>query len=114
MAQQRRRLSDIIFGRNTQQKRYNFFADDYPISNSGYMQGYSSKAGLFDINSLGSGQSNSAVTSCLNVLSRSFAEARLVINTKNQDGEVEYVPNHPLEQLMVYPNEFMTGDLLAS
>lgn len=114
MAQQRRRLSDIIFGRNTQQKRYNFFADDYPISNSGYMQGYSSKAGLFDINSLGSGQSNSAVTSCLNVLSRSFAEARLVINTKNQDGETEYVPNHPLEQLMVYPNEFMTGDLLAS
>ena len=117
MAEERRKLSDIIFGRSTirdDRKRYNFFADDYPVTSSSYIQGYNTQAGMFDINTLGNGASNSAVVACLGVLSRSFSEGRLVVNKYTEEGDQEYVPNHPLEVLMKKPNQYMTGDVLSS
>jgi len=114
LAEERRKLSDIIFGRATNRKRYNFFADDYPVTSNSFIQGYQTQAGLFDVNNLGNGASNSAVVACLGVLSRSFAEGRLVVNKYNDEGEQELVPNHPLEVLMKKPNKYMTGDILAN
>jgi HK97 family phage portal protein len=116
LAEERRKLSDIIFGRATSadRKRYNFFADDYPVTSSSYIQGYNTQAGMFDVNNLGNGASNSAVVACLGVLSRSFSEGRLVVNKYTEDGDQEYVPNHPLEVLLKKPNPYMTGDVLGS
>lgn len=117
MAEERRKLSDIIFGRALRvenRKKYNFFADDYPVTSSSYIQGYNTQAGAFDVNSLGNGASNSAVVACLGVISRSFAEGRLIVNKYTEEGDQEYVPNHPLEVLMKKPNKYMTGDVLAN
>ncbi len=112
MAKERRTFRDILSGKPTY-KRYNFFADDYPISSSSYVQGYNTEAGMYDLENLGNGGWNSAVVACLQVLGRSFAEAKLVVQNNNIDGESEYVPNHPLEALMKKPNKFMSGDLIS-
>lgn len=112
MANERRTIRDIIFGK-TNVKRYNFFADDYPISSSSYVQGYNTEAGMYDLENLGNGGWNSAVVACLQVLGRSFAEAKLIVEKYNEVGEEEYVPNHPLEALMKKPNKFMSGDLIS-
>lgn len=112
MAQDRRRFRDIVFG-NRNEKRYNFFADDYPINNTTFAQGYNTEAGMFDVKNLGNGGYNSAVVACLNVLGRSFAEAKLIVNIKDENGGMEYVPNHPLEDLFKKPNKYMSGDLIS-
>ena len=112
MAENRRTLRDIIFG-ETRVKRYNFFADDYPISTNSYVQGYNTEAGMYDLENLGNGGWNSAVVACLQVLGRSFAEAKLIVEQSNLEGETEYIANHPLELLMKKPNKFMSGDLIS-
>ena len=68
---ERRSFRDVIF-RNVRQtdetsKRVNFFRED-PVTPSSYVLGYNSRAGNYDLQDLGNGQANSAVTACLQVL----------------------------------------------
>tara|TARA_Y100000592_G_scaffold101106_1_gene185510 strand:- start:6314 stop:8026 length:1713 start_codon:yes stop_codon:yes gene_type:complete len=112
---ERRSFRDIIFGRGNivdqRQKRINFFRDE-PVQPSSFVYGYNSSAGNFDLKDLGNGQSNSAVTACLQVLGVSFSEASLIVKSVNDDGEEVIIPNHPLEMLMARPNPFMSGDVV--
>ena len=107
---ERRSFRDIIFGRGNivdqRQKRINFFRDE-PVQPSSFVYGYNSSAGQFDLKDLGNGQSNSAVTACLQVLGVSFSEASLIVKSVNDDGEEVIIPNHPLQMLMARPNPFM-------
>tara|TARA_R110000824_G_scaffold297909_2_gene486134 strand:+ start:698 stop:2218 length:1521 start_codon:yes stop_codon:yes gene_type:complete len=114
---ERRKFSDIIFGRNSEVKRNtgSFFRDDPNESIWGatsFIQGYNTVAGAWDTNGLGNGESNSAVTACLQLLGLSFSEATLEVCYYNEDGEKEVVPNHPLALLMRRPNPFMSGDIV--
>ena len=88
---ERRSFRDLVFGQRrfrddtTGYKRttgFNFFRDDpndLVYGNSSYILGYNSTAGDFDMSGLGNGQSNSAVTACLQVLGVSFSEATLQV-----------------------------------
>ena len=116
-------LNDIINGRarirDFRSKRstgYNFFRDDPSEntygSNTSFIQGYNSSAGSFNIDGLGDGSSNSAVTSALQVLSTSFSEATLKVCYVNTDGSKEEVTNHPFTTLMRRPNPYMSGDVV--
>ena len=113
---ERRKLTDIIFG-NTETKRstgYNFFRDDPSDSvfGSQFIQGYNTRAGNWNVEGLGNGESNSAVTACLQLLGLSFSEASLNICQYNEKGEKEIIPNHPLSLLMRRPNPYMSGDVV--
>ena len=113
---ERRKLTDIIFG-NTETKRstgYNFFRDDPADSIFGrdFIQGYNTKAGNWNVEGLGNGESNSAVTACLQLLGLSFSEATLNVCQYNEEGQKEVIPNHPLSLLMRRPNPFMSGDVV--
>ena len=113
---ERRRITDIIFG-NTETKRstgYNFFRDDPADSvfGSQFIQGYNTRAGNWNVEGLGNGESNSAVTACLQLLGLSFSEASLNICQYNEKGEKELIPNHPLTLLMRRPNPYMSGDVI--
>lgn len=113
---ERRKLSDIIFNRsNTGERKYfNFFRDDASYyGNNNFLWGWNNKAGEWNVDSMGNGASNSAVVACLNLLGTSFSEANLVIQFKTDAGELEYLPNHPLEILMQRPNPYMSGDVLS-
>ncbi len=97
---------------------YNFFSDDpnesVYASNTSFIQGYNSSAGNYDLEGLGDGSSNSAVTSALQVLTTSFSEARLKVCYENTDGSKEEVTNHPFTTLMRRPNPYMSGDVVQS
>ena len=113
----RRKFSDIIFGRNSEVKRNtgNFFRDDPNESiwgSNSFIQGYNTVAGDWDTNGLGNGESNSAVTACLQLLGLSFSEATLEVCYYNKDGDKEVIPNHPLSLLMRRPNPYMSGDIV--
>ena len=113
---ERRKLSDIIFGRatTTDRKYFNFFRNDSSYyGNNNFIYGYDSKAGEWNTDTMGNGASNSAVTACLQLLGTSFAEAKLLIKFMTDNGETQYLPNHPLEKLMKRPNPFMSGDVLS-
>ena len=113
---ERRKLSDIIFNRSTTtgRKYFNFFRDDASYyGNNSFLWGWDNKAGEWNVDSMGNGASNSAVVACLNLLGTSFSEANLVIQFKTDAGELEYLPNHPLEVLMQRPNPYMSGDVLS-
>ena len=112
---ERRKLSDIIFNRSTSERKYfNFFRDDASYyGNNNFTWGWNTKAGEWNVESMGNGASNSAVVACLQLLGTSFSEANLVVEFKTESGETEYLPNHPLEKLMQRPNPYMSGDVLA-
>ena len=63
---------------------------------------------------LGNGQSNSAVTACLQVLGTSFSEANLIVKSYQEDGEEAIIHNHPLSILMDRPNPYMSGEVLQA
>jgi len=111
---ERRKLSDIIFGRaNQEEKYYNFFRDDTGIyGQNSFIWGWNTNAGAFDVNNMGNGQSNSAVVACLQTLGVSFSEANLLVKTYNQDNDMEVIYNHPFEILMKRPNPYMSGDII--
>lgn len=115
MAEQRRTLRDFITGRNSvpEQKRYNFFRDEDSLYNNvSFIQGWQTRAGEFDVSTMGNGASNSAVTACLQVLSVSFSEAELIVKQLDNDGVENTIPTHPLSVLMRRPNPFMSGDIV--
>ena len=112
---ERRSFRDVIF-RNVRQtdetsKRVNFFRED-PVTPSSYVLGYNSRAGNFDLQDLGNGQANSAVTACLQVLGTSFSEANLIVKSFQEDGEESIIYNHPLQILMERPNPYMSGEVV--
>ena len=111
---ERRKLSDIIFNRNkNEEKYYNFFRDDIGVyGGNSFIWGYNTRAGEFDVNNIGNGQSNSAVVACLQTLGVSFSEASLLVKTYNQEDEMETIYNHPFELLLKRPNPYMSGDIL--
>ena len=95
---ERRSFRDIIFGRGNivdqREKRINFFRDE-PVQPSSFVYGYNSSAGQFDLKDLGNGQSNSAVTACLQVLGVSFSEASLMDKCVNEDRGEELSQSTP-------------------
>ena len=121
---ERRSFRDIVFGQRrfrddrTGYKRstgFNFFRDDpndLVYGNSSYILGYNSSAGDFDMSGLGNGQSNSAVTACLQVLGVSFSEATLQVMFVDEDGQSQMIPNHPFANLLRRPNPYMSGDVV--
>ena len=121
---ERRSFRDLVFGQRrfrddrTDYKRttgFNFFRDDpndLVYGNSSYILGYNSTAGDFDMSGLGNGQSNSAVTACLQVLGVSFSEATLQVTFVDEDGQPQLIPNHPFGNLMRRPNPYMSGDVV--
>jgi len=113
---QRRSFREVVFGQTNyqddrQQKRINFFRDD-PVLPTSFTQGYNTSAGEFNLKDLGNGQSNSAVTACLQVLGVSFSEANLIIKSIDPEGVESTIPNHPMEILMQRPNPYMSGDVV--
>ena len=115
---ERRSLFEIFgLNRNTQYKRNtgnSFIRGEQSFNNATFIQGYDTSAGDFDLKNLGSGESNSAVTSCLQVLGISFSEAVLEVCTKDDKGDKMTVPNHPLTLLMRRPNPYMSGDVIQN
>lgn len=121
---ERRSFRDLVFGQRrfrndtTQYKRttgFNFFRDDpndMVYGNSSYILGWNSSAGDFDLSGLGNGQSNSAVTACLQVLGVSFSEATLQVTFLDDEGQTQLIPNHPFTTLMRRPNPYMSGDVI--
>lgn len=112
----RRTFREIVFGQTNVEdqrttKRINFFRDD-PVMPSSFTQGYNTSAGEFNLKDLGNGQSNSAVTACLQVLGVSFSEANLIIKSTDSEGVETTIPNHPMEILMQRPNPYMSGDVV--
>ncbi|BCV04845.1 MAG: hypothetical protein CM15mV92_170 [Caudoviricetes sp.] len=94
---------------------FNFFRDDpndLVYGNSSYILGWNSSAGDFDLSGLGNGQSNSAVTACLQVLGVSFSEATLQVTFQDDEGQTQMIPNHPFSTLMRRPNPYMSGDVV--
>ena len=81
--EERRSFRDLIFGQRrfrddrTNYKRttgFNFFRNDpndLVYGNSSYILGYNTSAGDFNMSGLGNGESNSAVTACLQVVGES-------------------------------------------
>jgi HK97 family phage portal protein len=97
----------------SEEKYYNFFADDDLVyNNRTFLQGWNSKAGLFDVSEIGDGSSNSAVTACLQTLGTSFAEPKLFIKVQDKAGELETIYSHQFITLLDRPNPFMSGDML--
>jgi len=111
---ERRKLSDIIFNRSGQEeKRLNTFRDEDSLyNNMNFIQGWNSRAGAWDVSTMGNGASNSAVTACLQVLGTSFSEAPLSIYKRDDEGYEQEVLNHPLINLMRRPNPYMSGDIV--
>ena len=121
---ERRSFRDLVFGQRrfrdntTGIKRttgFNFFRDDpndLVYGNSSYILGWNSSAGDFDLSGLGNGQSNSAVTACLQVLGVSFSEATLQVTFQDDEGQTQMIPNHPFSTLMRRPNPYMSGDVV--
>ena len=115
---ERRTLYDILgINRNTQYKRNtgnSFIRSEQSFNNATFIQGYDTSAGDWDLKNLGNGESNSAVTSCLQVLGISFSEAVLEVCTKDDKGDKMTIPNHPLTLLMRSPNPYMSGDVIQN
>ena len=123
---ERRSFRDIISNirytdNRTSYKRstgYDFLRDDPNDSaygsNLSFIQGYNTRAGDWNVEGLGNGQSNSAVVACLQVLGTSFSEAELKVYFENEVGELEVFPKHPLSNLFKRPNPFMSGDVVQN
>ncbi len=60
-------------------------------------------------------QKNELVFACVDALATSAAEPRMIAVRRDQHGEEQHVPDHPLEALINKPNPFMTRfDLIAT
>lgn len=57
----------------------------------------------------GDGRTNAAVMACVRWAQRTLPEAPLQVMTRNADGELKPVPNHPLQQRLENPNPFYSG-----
>jgi len=90
----------------TEQKTYN----NFPTSQIVFP--FNSDAGFFSGVNQMSPEGNSAALACLNVLGTAFSEPPLKVYLKNQENGMEYVPNHPAEQLMNNPNPNMSSSLM--
>ena len=115
---ERRTLSEILgLNRNTDFKRStgnSFIRGDQSFNTASFIQGYDTSAGDFDLKNLGNGESNSAVTSCLQVLGISFSEATLEVCSIDENGDKMTLPMHPLTILMRRPNPYMSGDVIQN
>ena len=120
---ERRSFRDLVFGNRTfrdnrEVKRvtgFNFFRNDpndIVYGNSNYILGWNSSAGDFNLSGLGNGESNSAVTACLQLLGISFSEASLQVMSTDDEGQEQVMPNHSFTMLMRRPNPFMSGDVI--
>ena len=120
---ERRSFRDLVFGNRTfrdnrEVKRvtgFNFFRNDpndIVYGNSNYILGWNSSAGDFNLSGLGNGESNSAVTACLQLLGISFSEATLQVMSTDNEGQEQVMPNHSFTMLMRRPNPFMSGDVI--
>ena len=120
---ERRSFRDLVFGNRTfrdnrEVKRvtgFNFFRNDpndIVYGNSNYILGWNSSAGDFNLSGLGNGESNSAVTACLQLLGISFSEATLQVMTTDDEGQEQVMPNHSFTMLMRRPNPYMSGDVI--
>ena len=120
---ERRSFRDLVFGNRTfrdnrEVKRvtgFNFFRNDpndIVYGNSNYILGWNSSAGDFNLSGLGNGESNSAVTACLQLLGISFSEATLKVMTTDDEGQEQIMPNHSFTMLMRRPNPYMSGDVI--
>ena len=90
---------------NTEKKTYN----NFPTSNIVFP--FNADAGYFSGVNQMSPEGNSAALACLNVLGTAFSEPPLKVYLKNDEG-MEYVPNHPAQELMDNPNPNMSSSLL--
>ena len=90
---------------NTEKKTFN----NFPTSQVVFP--FNSDAGFFSGVNQMSPEGNSAALACLNVLGTAFSEPPLKVYLKNDDG-MEYVPNHPAQQLLDNPNPNMTSSLM--
>ena len=120
---ERRSFRDIVFGSrrfrdDREVKRvtgFNFFRNDpndLVYGNSSYILGWNSSAGDFNLSGLGNGESNSAVTACLQLLGISFSEATLQVMMTDDEGQEQIMANHPFTMLMRRPNPYMSGDVI--
>ena len=89
----------------TEQKNYS----NFPTSNIVFP--FNADAGYFSGVNQMSPEGNSAALACLNVLGTAFSEPPLKVYLKNQEG-MEYVPNHPAQELLDNPNPNMTSSLM--
>jgi HK97 family phage portal protein len=89
----------------TEQKNYG----NFPTSNIVFP--FNSDAGFFSGVNQMSPEGNSAALACLNVLGTAFSEPPIKVYLKTQEG-MEYIANHPAEQLLNNPNPNMTSSLM--
>ena len=89
----------------TEKKQYN----NFPTSQVVFP--FNADAGYFSGVNQMSPEGNSAALACLNVLGTAFSEPPLKVYLKNQDG-MEYVPNHPAQELLDNPNPNMSSSLM--
>ena len=90
---------------STEQKTYN----NFPTSQVVFP--FNSDAGFFSGVNQMSPEGNSAALACLNVLGTAFSEPPLKVYLKNQEG-MDYISNHPAEDLLNNPNPNMTASLM--
>ena len=90
---------------NTEKKTYN----NFPTSQVVFP--FNSDAGFFSGVNQMSPEGNSAALACLNVLGTAFSEPPLKVYLKNQEG-MDYVPNHPAQELLDNPNPNMSSSLM--
>ena len=89
----------------TEQKNYG----NFPTSNIVFP--FNSDVGFFSGVNQMSPEGNSAALACLNVLGTAFSEPPLKVYLKTQEG-MEYINNHPAEQLLNNPNPNMSASLM--
>lgn len=56
--------------------------------------------------------SNSAVFACLSAISTAYPEAPAKVFMESEQGQRDWQPNHPLQDLLDHPNPFISRDLL--
>ena len=102
-------IRDNIRGFFAQEVQTEKKSGQYPTSQVVFP--FNTDAGYFSGVNQMSPEGNSAALACLNVLGTAFSEPPLKVYLKNQEG-MEYIMNHPAEQLLQNPNPNMTASLL--
>ena len=102
-------IRDNIRGFFAQEVQTEKKSGQYPTSQVVFP--FNTDAGYFSGVNQMSPEGNSAALACLNVLGTAFSEPPLKVYLKNQEG-MDYVMNHPAEQLLENPNPNMTASLL--
>jgi len=102
-------IRDNIRGFFAQEVQTEKKSGQYPTSQVVFP--FNTDAGYFSGVNQMSPEGNSAALACLNVLGTAFSEPPLKVYLKNQEG-MEYISNHPAEQLLQNPNPNMTASLL--